>query len=323
MDEQIGTLQQQLADLNAELKAGQVYQSLGHRIGEVMDGIHRRRRTTVALPDDSDGIQELLDQLNEQLAHQEKLALTPANLQFLLRHLASLDPKIRYNGVNFTLYDALQQDAIGEQGMRRLISTLSSDQVLFNHVLEPANVAVFGRASAASLLAVVLHFVNEQSTPLDLDWHRLVIQVATYISVETDTRGVVNQQGWAHAYAAMVDLLAVLAASDQLTRADKLFLLVTYMERLKRVTTPLIYGENDRMAAYLVELTNRHSLYETAFLDSLKHWRQEVAKRRRPDNLAGWNQFFNRKRLLDALRLKAGLSPAIKKYLNSTIDFLG
>ncbi|KRL95525.1 DUF2785 domain-containing protein [Levilactobacillus hammesii] len=323
MDEQIGALQQQLAALNTELKEGAVFQSLGPRLGQLMDGIHRRRRTPVTLPDDQDGIIPLLTRLRGELDRNQPLELPLRDLDLLVHHLASPDPQIRYNGVNFTIYDALQQSALGVNDLVTLVNFLSRDESLFSHILEPTNAAVFGRASSASMLAVALHFVAENEAQGMLDYQHLVNQVATYICLETDTRGFVNQQGWAHAYAAIIDLLTVLSETDSLPRADKLFLLLTLVERLKRLTTPLIYGENDRMATYFVALTNRHALYETALLNALKQWRQAVARRRRPDNLAGWNQFFNRKRLADALRLRKDASPQIKKYLNSTIDFLG
>ncbi|WP_395321129.1 DUF2785 domain-containing protein [Levilactobacillus parabrevis] len=323
MDEQIGELQQQLATLNAELKKGTVFQSLGPRLGQLMDGIHRRRRTPVTLPDDQDGIEELLNTLRGRLEKNQPLALSLKDLDRLLHHLASPNPAIRYNGINFTVYDALQQNALGVNDMVTLVNFLSRDEALFSHILEPTNAAIFGRAGSASLLAVALHFVAENDAQGMLAYNHLVNQVATYICLETDTRGFINQQGWAHAYAAIIDLLTVLAETDILPRADKLFLLMTLIERLKRLTTPLIYGENDRMATYFVTLTNRHPLYETALISALKQWRLAVARRRRPDNLAGWNQFFNRKRLSDALRLRNDASPKLKKYLNSTIDFLG
>ncbi|NLR31090.1 DUF2785 domain-containing protein [Levilactobacillus tujiorum] len=323
MDEQIGELQRQLAALNTDLKAGTVFQSLGPRLGQLMDGLHRRRRTPVTLPDDREGIEDLLGNLREKLDQNQPLHLSLQNLDFLLRYLASPDPKIRYNGVNFTVYDALQQNALDANDMVTLVNFLSRDEILFNHILEPTNAAVFGRAGSASMLAVVLHFIAENDAQGMVDYQHLVNQVATYICLETDTRGFINQQGWAHAYAAILDLLMVLSETDSLPRADKLFLLQVLIERLKRLTTPLIYGENDRMATYFVVLTNRHPLYETALLNALKQWRQTVARRRRPDSLAGWNQFFNRKRLADALRLRQDASPKLKKYLNSTIDFLG
>jgi len=324
MDEQIGALMTQIEGLNAEVKNGEVYQSLGRRLGELMDGIHRRRRTEVELPDDEDGIDEILANLKGQLQANDPVNLPFRKMRQLIQHLESPDPLIRYQGVNFTIYNALQQNALSSEQLLFIFNQLTQPEDLFAHSLEPANAAVFGRSGRINLLAVLLHFVGEnQQVASKIDWHQLVILATTAVCLETDTRGFINHQGWAHTFAALTDLLVVLAASDRLDRADKLFLMVSMIERLRRLTTPLIYGENDRMAAYFIDLANRHTLYEQTLVMVLQQWRKAVALHRRPDTIAGWNRFFNRKRLLDSFRLHKDLPKSLEDYLNSTIDFLG
>jgi len=44
MDEQVAEVLQALSDLNTQVRTGEVYQSLGPRLGKIMDNIHRRRR---------------------------------------------------------------------------------------------------------------------------------------------------------------------------------------------------------------------------------------------------------------------------------------
>lgn len=324
MDEQLKKVLSDLTVLNEQVKQGEVYQSLGPRLGHIMDGIKRHRRTTVTLPDDQDGVQDVLADFRHQLDQQVPVTLTTDKIKLLLAHLASTDAQLRYQGINFTFYDALQQDALDSQQLTFILDELSRPEALFDHILEPANNAVFGRAGHVAMLGVVLHFLDQALEPIDVDnLQRIVILAAGYLCLETDTRGFVNQSGWAHAFTAIADLLAVLGNSHKLARADKLFLMTALMERLKRLNTPLIYGENDRIANYLAETTNRSGLYADALTLILKNWRQQVALNRRPDTIAGWNRFFNRKRLLDALRLRKDLPAALKGYLSSTIDFLG
>ncbi|MFC6290617.1 DUF2785 domain-containing protein [Levilactobacillus angrenensis] len=324
MDAQLKKVLSDVAVLSEQVRQGEVYQSLGRRLGQIMDGIKRHRRTTVTLPDDQDGVQDVLADFRHQLDQQVPVTLTQENIKLLLAHLASTDAKLRYQGINFTFYDAFQQDALDSQQIRFILDQLSQPEALFAHILEPANNAVFGRAGHVAMLGVVLHFLDQMIEHVDKDkLHQIVILAATYLCLETDTRGFVNQSGWAHAFTAIADLLAVLSNSLRLPRADKLFLMTALMERMKRLNTPLIYGENDRIANYLTEITNRSGLYADFLVLILKNWRQQVALKRRPDNIAGWNRFFNRKRLLDALRLRQDLPAALKGYLSSTIDFLG
>ncbi|MFD1456077.1 DUF2785 domain-containing protein [Levilactobacillus lanxiensis] len=323
MDEQVAQVLQELSDLNTQVRNGEVYQSLGTRLGKIMDDIHRRRRTAVQLPDDGDDIQDILEELRSQLNDNVPVTLSRAQMTNLIDHLSSLDPGLRYQGINFSLYDALQQNALDSGQLTYLFQQLRDPEALFDHILEPANAAVFGRAGRVAMLAVLLHFISPDKVPVDPDLQPTVVLAAAYLCLETDTRGFVNHYGWAHAFTAATDLLSVLAGNQNLTRADKLFLMMTLIERIKRLNTPLIYGENDRIATFLTELANRHDLYEETLLLALKSWRQQVALHRRPDTIAGWNRFFNRKRLLDSLRLQESLPQSLKKYLNSTIDFLG
>lgn len=323
MDEQVAQVLQALSDLNTQVRNGEVYQSLGPRVGQIMDHIHRRRRTEVHLPDDQDGVVETLKALRRQLNDNVPVTLTHAEMTNLVDHLSSLDASLRYQGINFSLYDAFQQNALDSAQLNYLFTQLRDPDKLFSHILEPANTAIFGRAGRVAMLAVLLHFILPGKEALEADLQPTVVLAAAYLCLETDTRGFVNHYGWAHAFTAATDLLSVLAGNANLTRADKLFLMVTLIERIKRLNTPLIYGENDRMAVFLTELANRHELYEETLLLALKNWRQQVALHRRPDTIAGWNRFFNRKRLLDALRLQEGLPESLRKYLNSTIDFLG
>ncbi|HIW71246.1 MAG TPA: DUF2785 domain-containing protein [Candidatus Levilactobacillus faecigallinarum] len=323
MDEQIKTVQQDIRDLNAQLHQGEVYQSLGSRLGRLMDNVHRRRRTAIALPDDQDGVVDLLDSVHQRLAADSPAEVTLAELDQLLQHLRSTDPRVRYTGVHFTLYDALEAGTFTPEQLQWLVTQLLRDQCLFDHILEPANQAVFGRSAAVSFLATLIHYHNDHTALFTFEADHLVAQVATYICLETDTRGFINGQGWAHAFTSLTALLSALNDSNVLPRADKLFLMTVFLERFKRLTTPLIYGETDRMGNYLVALTNRHPLYEDACIAALKQWRRQVAMRRRStETAAGWNRYYNRQRLLDAMQLHRDLSTRIRTYLNAAIDFL-
>lgn len=323
MDEQIGMLQQNLRALQQQLHQGTVYQSLGTRMGQLIDGVRRHRRTPIDLPTEDDQVNDLLDAIHQRLAGTQPATVSLAELATLLEHLRSVDPRVRYTGVHFTLYDALEAGVFPPNQLNWLMDQLLSDQRLFDHVLEPANQAVFGRSAAVSFLATLVHYGNDHPERVTIDYPRLVQQVATYLCLETDTRGFINGQGWAHAFTSVTALLTALNDSTALPRADKLFLMTAFFERFKRLTTPLIYGETDRMGNYLVALTNRHPLYEDACLQALKRWRHQVAMRRRSvETAAGWNRYYNRQRLLDAMQLHRDLSPQIRAYLTAAIDFL-
>ena len=88
MDEQVAEVLQALSDLNTQVRTGEVYQSLGPRLGKIMDNIHRRRRTAVQLPDDEDGVKAILDKLRQQLNENVPVTLTHEEMDSLINHLS-------------------------------------------------------------------------------------------------------------------------------------------------------------------------------------------------------------------------------------------
>ena len=107
-----------------------------------------------------------------------------------------------------------------------------------------------------------------------------------------------------------------------MTRADKVFLLTVLIERIKRLETPLVMGENRRIDSYIVTLVNLNPLYEQYFLKQLKQWRQEMTRRMQPEVEADWHRMYNQQRLLQGLLLREKLPKEIYDYLNEARNFL-
>nr|WP_232843658.1 DUF2785 domain-containing protein [Secundilactobacillus angelensis] len=204
-----------------------------------------------------------------------------------------------------------------------IVRYLTRDTVLFAHILEPENDAVYQRAFAVLLLSVLLyadragyHFLDQQLV------NQVVDQLALYMVLESDTRGFIKTNGWAHAFTHVGNLLDELSERERLTRADKLFLMAIMIERYKTLDGPLIFGEPQRLAGYLARLTNKNQLYADYFLKQLKHWRQELVIVQQQESQAGWNRIYNRGRLIESMIVRHDFSDAIMQYLRSVIDFL-
>ena len=129
-------------------------------------------------------------------------------------------------------------------------------------------------------------------------------------------------KGWAHAFLHIANLLDELTHDDAVTRADKVFLLTVLIERIKRLETPLVMGENRRIDSYIVTLVNLNPLYEQYFLKQLKQWRQEMTRRIQPEVEADWHRMYNQQRLLQGLLLREKLPKEIYDYLNEARNFL-
>ena len=120
----------------------------------------------------------------------------------------------------------------------------------------------------------------------------------------------------------IANLLDELTHDDAVTRADKVFLLTVLIERIKRLETPLVMGENRRIDSYIVTLVNLNPLYEQYFLKQLKQWRQEMTRRMQPEVEADWHRMYNQQRLLQGLLLREKLPKEIYDYLNEARNFL-
>ncbi|WP_054701805.1 DUF2785 domain-containing protein [Secundilactobacillus odoratitofui] len=84
----------------------------------------------------------------------------------------------------------------------------------------------------------------------------------------------------------------------------------------------MIFGEPQRLAGYLARITNKNKLYAEYLLKQLKRWRQQLVVVQTQESQAGWNQIYNRGRLIEAMIIRHDFSQSIMQYLNSVIDFL-
>ena len=171
----------------------------------------------------------------------------------------------------------------------------------------------------------MLNYAN-RTNDFDLftdDLHEMMIDnLATYIALEHDTRGFVEGKGWAHTFLHVGNMLDDLSNDDAVTRADKIFLLTVLIERIKRLETPLVMGENRRIDSYIVTLVNMNPLYRDYFLKQLKQWRQEMTRQMQPEVEADWHRMYNQQRLLQGLLLREKLPKEIYNYLNEARNFL-
>ncbi|HAT53775.1 MAG TPA: hypothetical protein DCW31_00725 [Lactobacillus sp.] len=320
---QVDGVRTELRSLRQQVQAGVVFQSLNTKIGDVLDNLPKNEATPVTLPDDDDGVKDLLQQLNQQVRATTLDSIQDDQLMQLINHLRSTDADVRDRGIYFFFNDALQQQILTEDQLRLSMNTLLQDRVLFSHITEPENDGIFGRSFAVMILSVLAYANRVDGHFLDAETvMRLVDQLATYIALENDTRGFVGKAGWAHAYTHIGNLLDELAESKVLTRADKVFLMIEILEKYRRLDTPLIFGESRRLAAYLSTVVNINDLYEQTFLQEWRQWRVRLSNTPQPEDEAGWTRLFNRSRLLSAMILRDDYPEAINNALNAEVDFL-
>ncbi|WP_165815262.1 DUF2785 domain-containing protein [Levilactobacillus bambusae] len=323
MDDGINDLQSQVANLKDQLERGEVFQSLGSRIKTILEGISYHSATPVKMPSRSDGVIELSESLEDQMQAETLTGISDEAILKLMQHLGSPNPDVRDSRIYFFFNDALQMHLLDSEQLRLMVNYLLDPRVIYSHVLEEENDAVFKRSYDVLLLSVLTYADRSGYDFLDDETvDRIVIETITYALAEKDTRGFVGNRGWAHTFSHIPNLMDDLSKRPELPRADKLLMMAAFIERYKTLTTPLIFGESERIAGYLANLANKNSLYEDYLLVALKEWRLELTDRNKPTTEGAWNQIFNRSRLMSAMMLRHDFSDRVQRYLNSVIDFL-
>ena len=313
--EQIKHLNQQVRELRHATAKGQIFKQLDRLAGDLVEQAPRHPRTPLATLEDDAAFYDELRAMFKKLQDDELDQISDVLLLSLLDHFKADDPDIRLNGCLMIFNALLANDLLTNEQLCLSFHYLAQNDILLDHIDEPKNRGVFGRATALSALASLLYadragYFFLQAYEVD----RLADLVAMILVLEKDTRGFVGDQGWAHIYAELANVLGELAQREELVRGDKVCLMALLLANYSRLTTPLIMGENEQIADFLVNLMNQHQVYRRYFLLALRNWRNRL-RESRPQSTGNWHQIFNYRRLMQCLLMVNDLPEQIGKVI--------
>jgi hypothetical protein len=319
----INETRDKITGLRIDLQVGKIFSSLGHAVGRVIDSTKRNQAVTpVVVPDDNDGIQELLTEIQEELGQGEMDGISDEKLNQLLNHLGSKNPAIRDKGVFYLFNDLIQNQVPTKKQLVMVFDRLLQDDMLLSHIEEKENDAAYLRSFSIMLLATLVYIDRAGEGFIDYERkNRLVDQLALYIVLENDTRGYVEQYGWIHAYTHIGNILDELATDKDLIRADKILLMAILLEKFRRLHTPLVYGEVARIAGYFADQLMEDDVYQQFLLIELREWRRSLAMAQVRETKGMWDAIFNRQRLLQAMVIHPDMASAVIEYLEDSNDF--
>lgn len=321
---QIEQLRTRLADIRKRVNDGEIYQSMGEEISDVIKSIKKIKSTKVYLPDDDDAALETIQDIRTQYYDGKISDISDENLLVLLTHIGSPNLEVRDHGVYFLVNELMEAQVFTKRQLTLAFNYLISDEVLFDHILEPQNNAVYQRSFAVLITSTLLY--GDQAGYFFLDKNmisRVIDQIALYTIMETDVRGFIKKNGWGHTVTHITNVIDELSRRDDISRADKLFLMTILLERYQSWTGAIVFGEPGRIASYLSRITHKNSLYEDYFLLQLKAERSEMMGKPQPSSEDEWNQFMNNTRLMQAILVNGNFSDDIKKYVASGQAFFG
>jgi hypothetical protein len=96
-------------------------------------------------------------------------------------------------------------------------------------------------------------------------YHQLVAEGVSYLQAERDLRGYDATLHWIHATAHTADLLGALADSPLLTKEEAASILAAVSARLSTANVIYTQGEQDRLAAAVVEVIGRNDFDSASF----------------------------------------------------------
>lgn len=326
MEYTIDDVRDELKLLHEQVYAGKLLNSLGSQVGHLLDQIdYDEPSQVVQLADEqAEDIKQRILEWQQMMYAGQSVKISNQDVLDLLSSLRQTDPTLRDKGAFFFISDGLQNGVFETNQLFLIVRCLIQDNVLFSHIDELDNDGVFYRSFAIFVLSMLRHanrkggnkFISDEAE------QTLFINFATYIALERDTRGFVGDKGWAHAFMHIGNLMSEFMHDDKVQRADKIFLLTILIEKLKRLDTPLIMGENRRLIGLITDLVNTNELYAKYFLQQLKQWRQEMTRQMQPESEGAWHCLYNQQRFLQGLMMRDNLPKEIFDYLNESRNLL-
>lgn len=311
----------QLDQLRTRLSRGELYQRLPQKVGELIDNLPHEKRTPVPVLKDNKAALAQIKSLRLQIKQKKLTAISDDEIDFLLAHLAATDPLVRDKGVYFLFNDILQARLLSAAQIKRIFHRLLDPNMLYRHILETKSNAIFLRSFSVMILSGILYVDRMHYHTLQTaDLEEVSLKISAYMAMETDGRGYIGTRGWAHAYSHVGNVLDELTESTSLNRANKLFYLTVLLARYQRLESPLIFGEDHRLALAIANLVNKNKFYADYFLLLLQAWQRELMIMRPQENEGFWNCWYNRNRLLQALIIRGDLPQKIQDFLMQIVD---
>jgi hypothetical protein len=188
----------------------------------------------------------------------------PALLDELTGLLGHPDPELRDDIAYTTLAQWIyRQKVVSVEQRARLMDVWLAN--LKAGIGETGVSSVLRRSFSALALGVLAITDNEAPYLEPAGFTRLFDASLAYLREERDVRGYDDTLGWLHSVAHTADLLKFLARSRHLSVPQQAQVLTAISEKIGAVSTPLVHGEDERLARAILSLAARDDFDEGGF----------------------------------------------------------
>lgn len=193
-------------------------------------------------------------------------------LETMLENIGiSDDSEFRDEVIFYGWYKLLENNRRSMTQKKWLFDTALREKLLFKGIKQGKTDDSFTRGFTSLLFRALLKDHNKNPW---LEKEKIILlanDVETYLQLEKDTRGLVENKGWCHCFAHIADLMAELVRTD----FPKNELNEVYLQGIKRANIFLdefIFGEEMRLNKVIIALISENLLSE----DELVFWLEEI-----------------------------------------------
>ncbi len=170
----------------------------------------------------------------------------------MIGHIGTTDSYVRDQLIYKCFAHFIQNEYLSHDQLETLLTTCLSDDYLYQEITSPNTDGVFTRSYTTLLIGLIIQFDNSHSFLLQETVQEVKEKLITYMNLETDFRGYVQDKGWAHSVAHASDAFNELVHNPHITCScyeeiahciiNKIFIYSTvyHNNEDERIVTPLL-----------------------------------------------------------------------------------
>ncbi|MCM3388305.1 DUF2785 domain-containing protein [Ureibacillus chungkukjangi] len=191
-------------------------------------------------------------------------------LEAMLKHIGSVDAELRDALIYPTFMKMIDEELLTPNQFHYLFDSCLDDNHLFYKIGEENTDSVFTRSFSALVLAGLLYKDRDLKLLTDENFRYVLSRGVAYLESELDTRGFVEEKGWAHSVAHGADLLVAVVKHPNFKIDESKRILKTIQNCLLKDATYI--DEEDERLVFIIE-----ALFEKYVDESiLLQWIHEI-----------------------------------------------
>ncbi|MBU9724227.1 MULTISPECIES: DUF2785 domain-containing protein [Bacillaceae] len=190
--------------------------------------------------------------------HRNGMATPPTDelIDSMLRHIGSTDPELRDELIYSIFAKWISDNGLTHQQLEYILDTCLDENHLFYEIGEKNGDSVFTRSFSSLVIACIMAKDVEDKLLSEEKTDGVFDSVIHYLHTEVDTRGFVNEKGWAHSIAHGADML-VSCINHHSFSFKNANLTLEAVARCLLIGNPLIDDEDERLVVVIKALLNK------------------------------------------------------------------